>query len=96
MSMSNKKPLLERIEKALEDFKNGRAYMHVPVEETDIDIVLHDCRNRIEELQLRAKWRPISEIHEDFGPCILVNLDLGPADLHIGSNLDRDGDNILA
>lgn len=32
-----------RIEKALEDFTNGRACMHVPAQETDVDLVLADC-----------------------------------------------------
>lgn len=40
---SDKLALKERIEKALEDFTNGRACMHVPPQETDVDLVLADC-----------------------------------------------------
>lgn len=36
-------------------------------------------------------WRPISEIHEDYGPCILVNIE-DPGYMEIGSNLDLDFD----
>ena len=38
-------------------------------------------------------WRPISEIHEDFGPCILINLD-DPGYMEIGSNLDTGFDEL--
>lgn len=44
-------PLSERIAVALHDFTHARASMHIPVEQTDVDVVLHDCRDRIEELQ---------------------------------------------
>ena len=60
--MSDKYAALKaRIEKALEDFTNGRASMHVPVLDTDVDLVLYDClellaerdadKRRIEELE---------------------------------------------
>lgn len=63
--MSDKYAALKsRIEKALEDFTNGRASMHVPVLDTDIDLVLYDClellaerdadRARIAELEAQA------------------------------------------
>lgn len=36
-------------------------------------------------------WRPIAEIHEDFGPCVLINFrDCGYQ--QIGSNVDSDFD----
>lgn len=35
--------LKARIERALEDFTNGRACMHVPPLDTDVDLVLGDC-----------------------------------------------------
>ena len=37
------------------------------------------------------KWRPISEIHEDFGPCVLIDID-DPGHMGIGNNLDPDFD----
>lgn len=37
------------------------------------------------------KWRPIYEIHEDYGPCVLMNLS-DPGGLEIGSNLNTDWD----
>jgi hypothetical protein len=33
-------------------------------------------------------WRPISEIHEDLGPCVLMNIE-DPGYMVIGSNLDE-------
>jgi hypothetical protein len=35
------------------------------------------------------RWRPISEIHEDFGSCVLMRID-DPGYMDIGSNLDED------
>lgn len=39
--------LLERIEKALSDFTSGRASMHVPPMDTDVDMVLADCQSQL-------------------------------------------------
>ena len=39
-------------------------------------------------------WRPIAEIHEDFGPCVLMHID-DPGFLEVGSNLDSDFDETL-
>lgn len=50
------------------------------------------CMRLNEELRKqldRYRWRPISEIHEDFGPCVLMNID-DPGKLGIGSNLQLD------
>lgn len=48
--MSDKYAALKaRIEKALEDFTNGRASMHVPVLDTDVDLVLYDCLELLAE-----------------------------------------------
>lgn len=37
------------------------------------------------------RWRPISEIHKDYGPCVLMNL-ADPGHLEIGSNVDLNWD----
>ncbi|QXB19825.1 hypothetical protein [Lelliottia amnigena] len=42
--------LLERIEKALNDFTSGRASMHVPPIDTDVDMVLADCQAQLTAL----------------------------------------------
>jgi hypothetical protein len=44
-----------------------------------------------EELD-RYQWRPISEIHEDYGPCVLIHIVDDPGYLEIGSNLNIDFD----
>lgn len=44
-------PLVERIDIALRRVTNGEGQMRVPVEATDPDIVLHNCRDRIVELE---------------------------------------------
>jgi len=44
-------PLVERIDIALRRVTNGEGQMRVPVEATDPDIVLHNCRDRITELE---------------------------------------------
>lgn len=41
----------------------------------------------------RFTWRPISEIHEDYGPCVLMNIN-DPGDMRVGNNLDLDFDPI--
>lgn len=43
---------------------------------------------RLGEIENRSTWRPISEIHEDFGSCVLWNGD----ELRVGTNLDSDFD----
>ncbi|WP_454730602.1 hypothetical protein [Citrobacter freundii] len=58
--------LKERIEKALSDFTKGRASMHVPPLDTDVDMVLADCLTALEKLeataaQANAGWK---EAHE--------------------------------
>lgn len=48
--MSDKYAALKsRIEKSLEDFTNGRASMHVPALDTDVDLVLYDCLDLLAE-----------------------------------------------
>ena len=37
------------------------------------------------------RWRPIAEIHEDCGSCVLMDIE-DPGYLEIGSNLDTDFD----
>ncbi|WP_275269145.1 hypothetical protein [Pantoea ananatis] len=42
--------LIERIGVALKQFTNGRASMHVPPLDTDVDIVLADCEKMLKSL----------------------------------------------
>ncbi|MEP8859118.1 hypothetical protein ABKV83_11685 [Enterobacter asburiae] len=52
---NNTQPALkERIEKALEDFTKGRASMHVPPLDTDVDMVLAECGDRLSVLEARC------------------------------------------
>ncbi|MCV8571261.1 hypothetical protein ODT08_16035 [Escherichia coli] len=52
---NNTQPALkERIEKALDDFTKGRASMHVPPLDTDVDVVLAECSDRLSELKARC------------------------------------------
>ena len=44
-------PLIERIDVALRRVTNGEGQMRVPVEATDPDIVLHNCRDHIVDLK---------------------------------------------
>lgn len=50
----------------------------------------HDMR----ELAERYQWHPISEIHEDYGPCVVININ-DPGDMALASNLDLDWDESL-
>jgi len=47
-----------------------------------------------DEMWKRYHWRPIGEIHEDYGPCVLINLK-DPGYQEMGSNLDTDFDESL-
>lgn len=52
---NNTQPALkERIEKALDDFTKGRASMHVPPLDTDVDVVLAESSDRLSELEARC------------------------------------------
>ena len=52
---NNTQPALkERIEKALDDFTKGRASMHVPPLDTDVDMVLAECSDRLSELEAKC------------------------------------------
>lgn len=52
---NNTQPALKkRIEKALDDFTKGRASMHVPPLDTDVDMVLAECSDRLSELEARC------------------------------------------
>ncbi|HDQ6461811.1 Uncharacterised protein [Escherichia coli] len=68
---NNTQPALkERIEKALEGFTKGRASMHVPPLDTDVDVVLAECSDRLSELKARcaalaAELSAIEAIHSD-------------------------------
>lgn len=66
---NNKQPALkERIEKALEDLTKGRASMHVPPLDTDVDVVLAECSDRLSELESRcAALAAENEAMKSFG-----------------------------
>lgn len=44
-------PLLDRIESAMRRVTSGQGQMRVPVEATDPDVVLFDCKREIERLR---------------------------------------------
>jgi hypothetical protein len=44
-------PLLDRIESAMRRVTSGQGQMRVPVDATDPDVVLHDCKREIERLK---------------------------------------------
>lgn len=50
MTNQEKQALIERINIAIKEFTCGRASMHVPPLDTDVDIVLADCEKMITEL----------------------------------------------
>ena len=52
-----------------------------------IALVRENAELRVELDQYR--WRPIEEIHEDMGPCVMMRID-DPGYFVIGSNLDED------
>lgn len=79
---NNTQPALkERIEKALEDFTKGRASMHVPPLDTDVDVVLAECSDRLSELEARcaalaAENAGLKAAHpQPFGPEMMKALD---------------------
>lgn len=45
--------------------------------------------NELTRLADPYRWRPIAELHEDYGPCVLINI-ADPGGLEIGSNLNTD------
>lgn len=47
--------------------------------------------NELEELADRCTWKPISQIHEDYGTCVLIDID-DPGYMDLGSNLNADFD----
>jgi hypothetical protein len=52
-------------------------------------LIIEEAAQEIERLRGlldRTRWRPISEMHEDFGPCVLAHFD-DPGLLEIGGNL---------
>lgn len=60
-------PLIERIDAAMRRISNGEGQMRVPVEATDPDIVLSNCRDRILELESEvARLTPIDGIYQAF------------------------------
>jgi hypothetical protein len=55
-------------------------------------LIIEEAAQEIERLRGlldRYRWRPISEMHEDFGPCVVAHFD-DPGHLEIWSNLDDD------
>ena len=68
--MSDKYAALKsRIEKALEDLTNCRASMHVPVLDTDVDLVLYDCLELLERRERDKQgitgWRALQNDNRD-------------------------------
>lgn len=45
----------------------------------------------LRKLLAHYEWRPIAKIHEDFGPCVLMNIN-DPGYMEVGSNLSTDYD----
>lgn len=80
---NNTQPALkERIEKALEDFTKGRASMHVPPLDTDVDMVLAECSDRLSELEARcsalaAENAGLKAVCEDRRTFIMNGVQLG-------------------
>jgi len=80
---NNTQPALkERIEKALEDFTKGRASMHVPPLDTDVDVVLAECSDRLSELEARcaalaAENAGLKAVCEDRRAFIMNGVQLG-------------------
>jgi len=61
-------PLLDRIDAAIKRVTSGQGQMRVPVEATDPDMVLLDCKREIERLRAgnagmteTIEWVPVSE-----------------------------------
>jgi len=50
------------------------------------DLLATERRYRM--LVERYQWKPISELHEDYGDCVLINIKTDTGHLAIGSNLD--------
>lgn len=78
-------PLVERIDRALRRVTNGEGQMRVPVEATDVDIVLHNCRDRIAELEaeLASKDQRIAELERLFA---LNPIKVGDISVTLGVN----------
>jgi hypothetical protein len=68
-------PLLDRIEAALERVRNRQGLMRIPVEATDMDVVVSDCREEIKRLRaelaalkahdpLAEMWRELEAYQE--------------------------------
>lgn len=68
----------------------GEVWRRVNIAECRLAELMVD-RDRValvKELNQYA-WRPISEIHEDYGTCVLINL-MEAGCMELGSNLDKD------
>lgn len=50
--------------------------------------------NELTRLADRYQWKPIAEIHEDFGECILMNIE-DPGNMALGNNLSLGYDESL-
>lgn len=56
-----------------------------------MNVRLRDIIAELTKFADRYRWRPIAELHEDYGPCVLMHID-DPGLLEIGSNLNLDYD----
>lgn len=58
--------------------------------ETEIAELRKD-RERLTELDKRYRWRTIAEFHEDYGPCVVINIeDPGHLEIEWVTSLDYD------
>lgn len=57
-----------RINKAIDDFTKGRACMHVPPLDTDVDVVLGDC-----EVALESAKEALSDLEKLLVSCNRYN-----------------------
>jgi hypothetical protein len=68
---------------------DGTMLVHVTYRE-QLEVYAARLKEEFERLA-QYRWRPISEIHEDYGPCVLMRID-DPGYLEVGSSLDPDFD----
>jgi hypothetical protein len=53
--------MVERIDAAIKRITSGQAPMRIPVDQTDPDIVLADCRSLIERMAKKRKVREATD-----------------------------------
>ena len=53
---------------------------------------ISELENRLRELERRYQWRPIAEFHEDYGPCVVIDMIEDPGNLAVNWSNDTDFD----